>query len=48
MIPELKTWMSPSGRAVPIGDAAHPISPAAAQGGGMAFEDAETLAYALS
>ena len=31
-----------------IGDAAHGMSPASGQGGAMAFEDAETLAYTLA
>jgi 2-polyprenyl-6-methoxyphenol hydroxylase-like FAD-dependent oxidoreductase len=48
LTPELESWMSPSGRVVLLGDAAHAIPPAAAQGSGMGFEDAETLAYVLS
>lgn len=48
VLPELTKWTSASGRVVLIGDAAHGMSPASAQGGAMAFEDAETLAYALT
>jgi 2-polyprenyl-6-methoxyphenol hydroxylase-like FAD-dependent oxidoreductase len=44
----LKKWTSDSGRVILIGDAAHGMSPASGQGGAMALEDAETLAYALT
>jgi salicylate hydroxylase len=43
--PPLPTWVT--GRAVLIGDAAHPILPFLAQGGVMALEDAWTLAAHL-
>jgi 2-polyprenyl-6-methoxyphenol hydroxylase-like FAD-dependent oxidoreductase len=48
MIPTLPSWRSPSGRVILIGDAAHAIPPSGGQGGAMSFEDAESLAYALS
>ncbi len=44
--PSLPTWSK--GRACLIGDAAHPILPFFAQGGGMAIEDAETLAALIA
>lgn len=44
--PALPSWSR--GRACLIGDAAHPILPFLAQGGGMAIEDAETLALLLA
>lgn len=40
-------WSDPSGLAL-IGDAAHAMTPFAAQGAAMAIEDAETLAQAVS
>lgn len=43
----LKTWLSPGGRMILIGDAAHPYLPAAGQGAGQAIEDAATLAVSL-
>ncbi|KAE9367910.1 FAD/NAD(P)-binding domain-containing protein [Stipitochalara longipes BDJ] len=48
MVPPLTSWSSPSKRIVLIGDAAHAITPSGGQGGAIAFEDAETLAYAIS
>jgi 2-polyprenyl-6-methoxyphenol hydroxylase-like FAD-dependent oxidoreductase len=48
VLPELTDWASESGRVIIIGDAAHAMSPASGQGGSIAFEDAETLAYALA
>jgi salicylate hydroxylase len=47
-IPELSTWSSRSGRTVLLGDAAHAMSPHAAQGGAMAMEDAAVLGEVLS
>lgn len=46
-IPELPTWSSRSGRTVLLGDAAHAMSPHAAQGAVMAMEDAAALGEAL-
>lgn len=43
-VPKLKSWTSPSGRVVLIGDAAHAMPPTGGQGAAMAFEDAITLA----
>ncbi|KAF7181291.1 hypothetical protein CNMCM7691_000509 [Aspergillus felis] len=43
----LPTWISGGGRLMLIGDAAHPASPIAGQGGGQAVEDAATLAIGL-
>jgi 2-polyprenyl-6-methoxyphenol hydroxylase-like FAD-dependent oxidoreductase len=48
VLSDTKRWTSPSTRIIIIGDAAHAMSPASAQGAGMAWEDAYTLAYALS
>jgi len=48
MVPWLSSWRSRSGKIILIGDAAHAIAPAGAQGGAMAFEDAETLAHAMT
>jgi 2-polyprenyl-6-methoxyphenol hydroxylase-like FAD-dependent oxidoreductase len=47
MVPRLPSWRSPSEKIILIGDAAHAITPSGGQGGAMAFEDAETLAYAI-
>ena len=47
-IPLLKTWSSQSGKTVLLGDAAHAMSPHAAQGGAMALEDAAVLGEVLS
>lgn len=47
-IPELSTWSSRSGRTVLLGDAAHAMSPHAAQGAAMAMEDAAVLGEVLS
>ena len=43
----LESWLSPGGRKILIGDAAHPYLPAAGQGAGQAIEDGATLAIAL-
>jgi 2-polyprenyl-6-methoxyphenol hydroxylase-like FAD-dependent oxidoreductase len=48
MVPRLTSWSSPSKKIILIGDAAHAITPSGGQGGATAFEDAETLAYAIS
>jgi salicylate hydroxylase len=47
-ITELNTWSSRSGRTVLLGDAAHAMSPHAAQGGAMAMEDAAVLGEVLA
>ena len=47
-MPRLDSWVSQHDRVIIIGDAAHAIPPSGGQGAVMAFEDAETLAYALS
>jgi salicylate hydroxylase len=47
-ITELNTWSSRSGRTVLLGDAAHAMSPHAAQGGAMAMEDAAVLSEVLA
>ena len=44
----LKTWSSHSGKTILLGDAAHAMSPHAAQGSAMAIEDAAVLAECLS
>ena len=43
----IKSWSSPQGRIVLIGDAAHPFLPTSAQGASQAVEDAVTLAICL-
>lgn len=43
----LKTWLSPRGRMIVIGDAAHATVPSSGQGGSQAIEDAAVLAIAL-
>src|SRR5450755_2516121 len=48
MVPTLSTYISPKRRVVLIGDAAHAIPPTGGQGAAQAFEDAQTLAYALA
>ncbi|KAL5363806.1 hypothetical protein BJX96DRAFT_178400 [Aspergillus floccosus] len=45
--PPLKTWVSSGGRAMLIGDAAHPYLPVVGQGGGQAIEDGVVVATAL-
>lgn len=48
-LPELPTWTSlPHRRTILVGDAAHSVPPTAGQGGGMAVEDAYTLAMLIS
>ena len=42
-----RQWVSPGGRIVQIGDAAHPFLPTSASGGTMAMEDAYSLATCL-
>lgn len=41
------TWVSPNGRVVQIGDAAHTFLPTSASGATMALEDAYSLAACL-
>lgn len=41
--PILSSWISPSGRVILTGDAAHAMPPTGGQGAAMAFEDAATL-----
>lgn len=43
----LRTWVSPKGRIVVIGDAAHPFLPYTGQGGNQAIEDAAVIAICL-
>lgn len=43
----LPGWVSPCGRAILIGDAAHPLSPAAGQGASQGIEDANVIALVL-
>lgn len=40
-------WVSPSGRVVQLGDAAHPFLPTSFSGGTMAMEDGYSLAACL-
>ncbi|KEF55482.1 salicylate hydroxylase [Exophiala aquamarina CBS 119918] len=47
-LPTLPSWVSESGRAVLIGDAAHAMVPYLAQGASMAIEDGAALAECLS
>ena len=48
MVSSLEHFVSPLGRVVIAGDAAHGIPPSAGQGGSISLEDAETLAVAIS
>ncbi|KIA75845.1 FAD dependent oxidoreductase [Aspergillus ustus] len=43
----LDRWVSPHGRMIIIGDAAHPYPPISGQGGSQAIEDAAVVAIAL-
>lgn len=45
---QLKTWVHPSGHAVLLGDACHPMMPYMAQGAAQATEDAACLAACLT
>jgi salicylate hydroxylase len=47
-LPDLPTWVSPSGRVVIAGDVAHTMFPYLAQGLAMAVEDGATLAECLA
>ncbi|KAE9366341.1 FAD/NAD(P)-binding domain-containing protein [Stipitochalara longipes BDJ] len=47
-LPDLSTWVSPSGQVVILGDAAHAMRPYLAQGAAMAVEDGAVLAECLS
>ncbi|KAJ6103984.1 FAD/NAD(P)-binding domain-containing protein [Penicillium sp. IBT 18751x] len=44
----LDHWVSSNGRLIVIGDAAHPLSPAAGQGASQGIEDANVVATTLS
>lgn len=46
-VPPLATWSSQSGRTTLLGDAAHAMSPHAAQGAAMSLEDAAVLGECL-
>ena len=46
--PRLASWTSNNGRLIIAGDAAHPVSPTAAQGASLAIEDAAVIAYCLN
>ncbi|GIJ83211.1 hypothetical protein Asppvi_001731 [Aspergillus pseudoviridinutans] len=46
--PPLKTWISPGGRAILIGDAAHPYFPVVGQGGSQGMEDGAVIAVTLA
>ncbi|KAF8859160.1 FAD/NAD(P)-binding domain-containing protein [Acephala macrosclerotiorum] len=48
MLPDLKSWVSESGKVVLLGDAAHAMHPYLAQGSAMATEDAAALGECLS
>ncbi|CZR68677.1 uncharacterized protein PAC_18576 [Phialocephala subalpina] len=48
MLPDLKSWVSESGKVVLLGDAAHAMHPYLAQGSAMATEDATALGECLS
>ncbi|KAF3909776.1 hypothetical protein AA313_de0210445 [Arthrobotrys entomopaga] len=41
-------FYSENGRVIMVGDAAHAMPPSGGQGGAMAFEDSESLAYSLA
>jgi 2-polyprenyl-6-methoxyphenol hydroxylase-like FAD-dependent oxidoreductase len=43
----LSRWVSTGGRVILIGDAAHPLSPAAGQGASQGIEDANVVALCL-
>ena len=45
---DLKHFVSPLGRVIIAGDAAHAIPPSVGQGGSISLEDAETLAMTIS
>lgn len=47
-LPPLRTWAHPSGKAVLLGDACHPMLPYLAQGAAQAFEDAAVLRQVLA
>jgi salicylate hydroxylase len=46
--PSLPTWRSENGRVVLLGDAAHAMTPHAAQGAAMTIEDAEVLGLCIA
>jgi 2-polyprenyl-6-methoxyphenol hydroxylase-like FAD-dependent oxidoreductase len=48
VIPKLESWMSPQGRVIILGDAAHALPPTAGQGINQAFEDIYTFSRVLS
>ena len=45
---DLEHFVSPLGRVIIVGDAAHAIPPSAGQGGSISLEDAESLSITLS
>ncbi|KAF2161592.1 hypothetical protein M409DRAFT_58985 [Zasmidium cellare ATCC 36951] len=47
-LPKLDRWVSDGGKVIIIGDAAHSLIPAAAQGANVSIEDSWTLAKVLS
>lgn len=47
-LPPLPTFVSPNGKIIVVGDAAHAILPYAGNGGGQALEDAASLAIFLN
>jgi 2-polyprenyl-6-methoxyphenol hydroxylase-like FAD-dependent oxidoreductase len=47
-VSDLEHFVSPLGRVVIAGDAAHAIPPSVGQGGSISLEDAETLAITIS
>lgn len=48
MLADLEHFLSPLGRVIIAGDAAHTIPPSVGQGGSISLEDAETLAITIS
>jgi len=47
-LPELSTWVHPSGKAVLLGDSCHPMLPYLAQGAAQSVEDAAVLRQCLA
>ena len=48
MMPRLERWISPAGKVLIMGDAAHVVPPTAGQGANQAFEDAYTFSMLMS